>query len=77
MLALLDPSDVESFSTSATMAQARPLQYSSESDPSAFPKMSCYDEFGNDELEFLRQTVADLQQQVAILKSELEKQRCS
>jgi len=45
--------------------------------PRRFQKSSVYDEFGNDELEYLRRTVADLQQQVAVLKSELQKQRCS
>ena len=77
MLALLDASDAEPFSASASKLQARPLNCGSESHPAAFQKSSFYDEFGNDELESLRQTVADLQQQVAVLKSELQKQRCS
>lgn len=77
MLALLDASDTEPLVASASKPQARPSHCGSESHPSAFQKSSVYDEFGNDELEYLRQTVADLQQQVAVLKSELQKQRCS
>ena len=76
MLALIDPSDVESSNTAATVVQ---LHMHAQSKPidSSCQRLSGYDEFGNDELDSLRQTVADLQQQVAMLQSELQKQRRS
>lgn len=69
MLALLLP-DAVSSSTPTAMAQPE-----NEYDRLSFQNIPCYDEFGNDEVETLRQTVADLHQQVAQLQSQLEKQR--
>jgi hypothetical protein len=74
MLALLEPDQVESFSAANRTPQAQ-LCAAEESYPVAFQKLPCYDEFGNDELDTLRHTVADLQQQVASLQSQLQKQR--
>ncbi len=73
MLALLDPSEVESFS--APIVQA-PSQHESKLGQLYFPQgMSGFDEFGNDEMDLLRQTIFDLQQQVAMLQSENQKLR--
>jgi molecular chaperone GrpE (heat shock protein) len=73
MLALLDPSDAEAFSTSAAAAKAATSPDKCHSWPAQ--AQSVYDEFGNDEIQLLRQTVSDLQQQVSMLQSELQKYR--
>ena len=72
MLALLEPGHVESVPAAATEHRVE-----SDFDRAAFQRQACYDEFGNDELDTLRQTVAELRQQVVTLQSELQKHRRS
>ncbi len=74
MLALLEPGHVESVPAAAATEHVR---VESDFDRSAFQRQACYDEFGNDELDTLRQTVAELRQQVVTLQSELQKHRRS
>ena len=77
MLALMDPSDFEASTTATSVVVQLPVHAQSKSNASSFQRISGYDEFGNDEVDSLRQTVAELQQQVALLQSELQKQRRS
>ena len=73
MLALMGPGEVDSFS--ASMVQL-PSHHESNLGQLYFQRgMSGFDEFGNDETDSLRQTILDLQQQVAMLQSENQKLR--
>ena len=76
MLALLEPGHVESV-PAATATGSEHVRVESDFDRTALQRQACYDEFGNDELDTLRQTVAELRQQVVTLQSELQKHRRS